>query len=42
MAEKEIEALEAEVKAEIDDAVKFADESPELPYERLAEFTYKE
>ena len=27
---------------EIEEAVKFAEESPELAYERLAEFTYKE
>jgi len=40
--EKEIVDIETGVTAEIDDAVKFADESPELAYERLAEFTYKE
>jgi pyruvate dehydrogenase E1 component alpha subunit len=40
--EKEIVDIESAVTAEIEDAVKFADESPELPYERLAEFTYKE
>ena len=40
--EKEIVEIENKVTAEIEDAVKFADESPELPFERLAEFTYKE
>ena len=29
-------------KAEIEEAVKFAEESPELADEHLAEFTYKE
>jgi len=40
--EKEIVEIENGVTAEIEDAVKFADESPELAYDRLAEFTYKE
>jgi pyruvate dehydrogenase E1 component alpha subunit len=40
--EKEIVEIETKVAAEIEDAVKFAEESPELPFERLAEFTYKE
>jgi pyruvate dehydrogenase E1 component alpha subunit len=40
--EKEIVALEEKVNQEIEEAVKFADESPELPFERLSEFTYKE
>jgi pyruvate dehydrogenase E1 component alpha subunit len=42
MDEKDIVAIEDQVTAEIEEAVKFADESPELAYERLAEFTYKE
>jgi pyruvate dehydrogenase E1 component alpha subunit len=42
MDEKEIVAIEEKVAAEIEEAVKFADESPELAYEKLAEFTYKE
>jgi pyruvate dehydrogenase E1 component alpha subunit len=40
--EKEIVEIEEKVQAEVEDAVKFADESGELPFERLAEFTYKE
>jgi len=40
--EKDIVAIETKVSEEIEDAVKFAEESPELAYERLAEFTYKE
>ena len=40
--EKEIEEIEEKVRLEIEDAVKFAEESPELPFERLTEFTYKE
>jgi pyruvate dehydrogenase E1 component alpha subunit len=40
--EKEIVAIEDKVKEEIEDAVKFAEESPELTFERLQEFTYKE
>src|SRR5450432_4699325 len=42
MDEQDIVAIEDKVTAEIEEAVKFADESPELAYERLAEFTYKE
>src|SRR5262249_1640270 len=42
VAEKDIEEIDEKVRVEIDDAVKFADESPELAFERLAEFTYKE
>jgi pyruvate dehydrogenase E1 component alpha subunit len=42
MDEKDIAAIEQKVVEEIEEAVKFADESPELAYERLAEFTYKE
>ena len=42
MDEKDIVAIEQKVAEEIDEAVKFADESPELAFERLAEFTYKE
>jgi pyruvate dehydrogenase E1 component alpha subunit len=40
--EKEITAIEEGVKAEIEEAVKFADESGELTYEELEQFTYKE
>jgi len=40
--DKEIDAIDAQVKTEIEDAVRFADESPELPFERLGEFTYKD
>ena len=32
---EEFEAIEESVKAEVDDAVKFADESPVLPASRL-------
>jgi len=39
---KELEALEESVKAEVEDAVKFADESPVLPASRLEEFNYVE
>jgi TPP-dependent pyruvate/acetoin dehydrogenase alpha subunit len=42
MDEKDIVAIEQRVTEEIEEAVKFAEESPELAYERLAEFTYKE
>ena len=42
MDEKDIVAIEQKVTEEIEEAVKFADESPELAYERLSEFTYKE
>ena len=40
--EKEILAIEDGVKREIEEAVKFADESGELTYEELEQFTYKE
>jgi pyruvate dehydrogenase E1 component alpha subunit len=40
--EKEIAAIEQKVAEEIEEAVKFAEESPELAFERLSEFTYKE
>ena len=40
--EKDIVAIEQKVTEEIEEAVKFAEESPELAFERLAEFTYKE
>jgi pyruvate dehydrogenase E1 component alpha subunit len=40
--EKEIVAIEDKVKEEIEDAVNFAEESPELEFDRLREFTYKE
>jgi pyruvate dehydrogenase E1 component alpha subunit len=40
--EKEIVAIEEGVKHEIEEAVKFADESGELTYEELEQFTYKE
>jgi pyruvate dehydrogenase E1 component alpha subunit len=42
MDEKDIVAIEQKVAEEIEEAVKFADESPELAFERLSEFTYKE
>jgi len=42
VAEKDIVEIEEKVRAEVDDAVKFADESPELAFEKLAEFTYKD
>jgi len=42
MDEKEIVAIEQRVAEEIEEAVKFAEESPELAFERLSEFTYKE
>jgi len=42
MDEKDIVAIEDKVTAEIEEAVKFADESPELAFEKLSEFTYKE
>jgi pyruvate dehydrogenase E1 component alpha subunit len=38
--DKEFEAIEESVRAEVEDAVKFADESPVLPAERLEEFNY--
>ena len=40
--EAEIVEIEEKVRLEIEDAVKFAEDSAELPFERLAEFTYKE
>ena len=40
MTEDELEALEADVEAEIEDAVKFADESPEPALELLEPTTY--
>jgi pyruvate dehydrogenase E1 component alpha subunit len=40
--EKEIAEIEEKVRLEIEDAVQFAEDSPELPFERLSEFTYKE
>jgi pyruvate dehydrogenase E1 component alpha subunit len=40
--EKEFTSIEDSVRAEVDDAVKFADESPVLPAERLEEFNYVE
>jgi pyruvate dehydrogenase E1 component alpha subunit len=40
MSEQELEALEAEVKAEIEDAVKFAEESP--PADEYAQYVVKE
>jgi pyruvate dehydrogenase E1 component alpha subunit len=40
--EKEIEEIEEKVRAEVDDAVQFADDSPELAFEKLESFTYKE
>src|SRR6185369_13465232 len=40
--EKEVTAIEDGVKREIDEAVKFADESGELTYQELEQFTYKE
>jgi pyruvate dehydrogenase E1 component alpha subunit len=38
--QKEFDAIEESVRAEVEDAVKFADESPVLPAERLEEFNY--
>jgi pyruvate dehydrogenase E1 component alpha subunit len=40
--EKEFEAIEESVRQEVEDAVKFADESPVLPAERLEDFNYVE
>jgi pyruvate dehydrogenase E1 component alpha subunit len=40
--EKDFEEIEEKVKAEVEDAVKFADESPVLPAEKLEEFNYVE
>jgi pyruvate dehydrogenase E1 component alpha subunit len=42
VAEKDIEEIEEKVRAEVDDAVQFADDSPELAFEELESFTYKE
>jgi pyruvate dehydrogenase E1 component alpha subunit len=39
---KELESIDESVKAEIEDAVKFAEDSPVLPAERLEEFNYVE
>jgi pyruvate dehydrogenase E1 component alpha subunit len=39
-ADKDFEAIEEEVRKEVEDAVKFADESGVLPFERLEEFNY--
>jgi pyruvate dehydrogenase E1 component alpha subunit len=38
--DKEFDDIEEKVKAEVDDAVKFAEESPVFPAERLEEFSY--
>ena len=38
--QKEFDAIEESVRAEVEDAVKFADESPVLPAERLEEFNF--
>ena len=40
VGEDEFKNFESAVKDEVDDAVKFADESPVLPVERLEEFNY--
>jgi pyruvate dehydrogenase E1 component alpha subunit len=40
--EKEFTDIEETVRAEVEDAVKFADESPVLPADRLEEFNYVE
>jgi pyruvate dehydrogenase E1 component alpha subunit len=40
--EKELTAIEESVRQEVEDAVKFADESPVLPADRLEEFNYVE
>jgi pyruvate dehydrogenase E1 component alpha subunit len=37
---KEFEAIEESVRQEVEDAVKFADESPAFPADRLEEFNY--
>ena len=39
---KEFETIDESVKAEVEDAVKFAEESPVLPADRLEEFNYVE
>ena len=38
----EFTSIEDSVREEVEDAVKFADESPVLPAERLEEFNYAE
>jgi pyruvate dehydrogenase E1 component alpha subunit len=40
--DKEFSGIEESVRTEVEDAVKFADESPVLPAERLEEFNYVE
>jgi pyruvate dehydrogenase E1 component alpha subunit len=40
--EKDFDDIEAKVKTEVEDAVKFAEESPVFPAERLEEFSYVE
>lgn len=40
LGEDDFKAIEKSVKEEVDDALKFADESPVLPVERLEEFNY--
>jgi pyruvate dehydrogenase E1 component alpha subunit len=40
--EKELEGMEESVHQEIEDSLKFAEESPVLPAERLEEFNYVE
>jgi pyruvate dehydrogenase E1 component alpha subunit len=40
--ESEFERIEESVRVEVEDAVKFADESPVLPADRLEEFNYTE
>jgi pyruvate dehydrogenase E1 component alpha subunit len=42
VGETEFNTIEESVRLEIEDAVKFADESPVLPAERLEEFNYAE
>src|SRR4029078_11990956 len=42
MDEDDIVAIEENVAKKIEEAVKFAEESPELAFESLSEFTYKE
>jgi len=42
VGESDFNSIEESVKAEVEDAVKFADESPVLPAERLEEFNYVE
>jgi pyruvate dehydrogenase E1 component alpha subunit len=40
--EKEFDAIEESVKTEVEDAVKFADESGVLPADQLEHFNYAE